>query len=64
MKTTYIKTVDVLVSFDDAFKYRINNCPIDQISDRVEEQMWDHWFKTADVMDFETGELLLTIEKD
>lgn len=64
MKVTYLKTINVIVCYDHAFEYRINNCAVNELRDAVEEQMWDHHFRVADVTDPDTGEILMTLEKD
>ena len=63
MKITYTAHVHVNVRYDNAFDYLIIDCPINEVQDKVEEQMWNHMFKTADIIDDETGEILMTIEK-
>ena len=64
MKISYTAHVDVVVRYDSEFDYRVTDCPINEVRNRVEEQMWDHMFKVADIMDADTGEVLMTIEKD
>lgn len=64
MKFIYAKRVDIIVRYDCKFNYRINNCLVNEIQDKVEEQMWKHMFKTADIINPETGEIFLTLEKD
>lgn len=63
MKITYSAPVNVIVRYDGEFDYRIVGCPINEVQDRVEEQMWDHSFHAADIIDNSTGEILMTIEK-
>lgn len=64
MKITYFKTIDIVVRYDNTFDYRIEDCPINEVRDKVEKEMWEHLFKVADITDAYTGEILLTIEKD
>lgn len=64
MKITYSAPVNVIVRYDGEFDYRITNCPINEVQDRVEEQMWDHFFHTADIINNDTGEVLMTLEKN
>lgn len=64
MKFTYFKRIDVIVRYDGDFDYRINDCPITEVQTKVEEQMWKHNFKTADITNPYTGEVFLIIEKD
>ena len=64
MKITYAATINVIVRYDNEFDYRIVNCPINKVQDQVEEQMWKHMFKVADIIDNNTGEILMTIEKN
>lgn len=63
MKITYSAPVNVIVRYDGEFDYRITNCPINEVQGRVEDQMWDHSFHTADIINNNTGEVLMTIEK-
>jgi len=63
MKYTYVRRVDVIVRYDGEFDYRIFDCPINEVRNRVEEQMWAHLFEAADIIDNNTGEVYMTIEK-
>ena len=64
MKITYATQVSVNVRYDNAFDYRLVNCPLIDVREIVEKQMWDHMFSVADIIDPDTGEVLVTIEKD
>ena len=63
MKITYATHVNINVRYDGAFDYRVEDCPLIDVRATVEEQMWDHSFKVADIIDPDTGEVLVTIEK-
>ena len=63
MKITYFQHVKVEVTFDGTYRLVITDCPINELHNRVEDEMWDHHFDHADVCDAYTGELIMTIEK-
>ena len=64
MKITYAVNIDVIVRYDYMFEFRINDCPVNKVRNATEEQMWQHAFKVADIMDANTGEVIMTIEKE
>lgn len=64
MKVTFRANMEFSVIYDKDFKQGIYDESLDTIVKRVEDTMWDHSFKRADILDDNTGEVLVTIERE
>lgn len=64
MKVTYFQHVNVEVTYDGTYRQVITDCSIEKLRNKVEDEMWNHYFDQADVCDAYTGELIMTIKKD
>lgn len=64
MKITFRANMEFSVIYDKDFKQGIYDESLDTIVKRVEDTMWDHSFKRADILDDNTGEVLVTIERE
>lgn len=64
MKVTFRANMEFSVIYDKDFKQGIYDEALDTIVKRVEDTMWNHSFKRADILDDNTGEVLVTIERE
>lgn len=64
MKITFRANMEFSVIYDKDFKQGVYDESLDTIVKRVEDTMWDHSFKRADILDDNTGEVLVTIERE
>ena len=64
MKITYHNTLNTIACFDGRFERRYNHKNLNEIIILAQADMTEHNFSIVDIIDANTGELYLTIEKE
>lgn len=64
MKITFRATMEFTVTYDNTFTQEVYDESLDTIIKKVEDTMWDHSFRRADICNHNTEEVLVTIERE
>lgn len=63
MRINYYYSTNAIIIFNDVFEFKIDDS-LDNIVCKIEWAFREYGFTKAEVIDSETGELLVTVEDD